>query len=166
MVEEQVIRPNTFQICMVFCLQNCPGGWRSCIIVRALYCQHFEFRYYQFVHLFVARLPLNMDSDPGNDIFITQSNTRENPASDEADLDPFNILFDVGGGYNDAGDAVYQMKSRNAPYGIEFSDVSDDELLICTCQDAEESYEKRFGDKPVAEEEVLAKGMKRRVFCC
>ena len=87
-----------------------------------------------------------MDSD--NELFHTQK-------------DPEYLLNKIAEGTLETSE-MQPDRAKNAPYGIELSDISDNELLEAT-QEAEKQDARRFG-QPVTEDEVLAKSIKRQVY--
>lgn len=99
-------------------------------------------------HFVRRHLHVNMDSSD-DDLFLTQSSFRSGKSDSEDALD--NLLkesFDA--------DAPY-----NAPYGVQFSDISDAEEILSSCQVAENQYSnERFGI-PVPEADVASKSRKR-----
>lgn len=102
-----------------------------------------------------------MDSD--NEMFITQNNPSINSNDDRSDSDSEAILSEIAGEIVSASE---KRPNNYAPYGLPFSDISEDEgeLLITATQDAENKYKQRFG-QPVSEAEVMSKSRKRQVFC-
>jgi hypothetical protein len=101
-----------------------------------------------------------MDSD--DEIFLTQSKTRLDLDSCDDEVGPEGILNEIMKGSVVCSE-IQQKKQTNGPYGVEFSDVSEDDELISATQEAEQDYEKRFG-QPVSEAEVLLKSRKRQVI--
>ena len=90
-----------------------------------------------------------MDSD--NELFITQSKISNESSSEEEDLGE--VLKSIAHGTLECSE-ITSKTWHNAPlYGIEFSDISDNEGLVAATQEAEQNYEKRFG-QPVTEEKA------------
>ena len=103
-----------------------------------------------------------MDSD--NELFITQSKASNDLEIGSSEFDPEFLLNKIAEGALETSEMSHSKNARNNPYGIDFSDISDDELLITATQEAEKKMnDARFG-QPVTEAEVLAKSRKRQVF--
>ena len=102
-------------------------------------------------HFVCGVLQANKDSS-GDDMFLTQSSFRSD--NRESDSDDQLTTF-----WQDSFSA--DLPTKYAPYGVQFSDISDAEELISSCQVAENQYSKeRFGT-PIPEADLASKSRKR-----
>ena len=103
-----------------------------------------------------------MDSD--NELFLTQSKASNDLEIDSSEFDPEFLLNKIAEGTLEMSEMSHPKNAKNNLYGMEFSDISDDELLITATQEAEKKMNDARFVQPVTEAEVLAKSRKRQVL--
>ena len=85
-----------------------------------------------------------MDSD--NKLFITQSKASNDLEIGSSEFDPEFLLNKIAEDALETSEMSHSKNDKNNPYGIDFSDISDDELLITATQEAKKKmYDALFG---------------------